>query len=105
MGCYPQSARRRPELFQRRVGAFPFVLSVGRIEPRKNTLALVRPARRLALPLVIVGEAPPGFEQYEAECRSAADPRTIWLGRLDHHDPLLGVGVRGRPGLRAAKLV
>ncbi len=65
------------------------MLSVGRIEPRKNTLALVRAARRLALPLVIAGEAPPGCEQYEAECRSAADPQTIWLGRLDHHDPLL----------------
>jgi glycosyltransferase involved in cell wall biosynthesis len=78
-----------PELFRRRFGTFPFVLSVGRIEPRKNTLELIRATRRLALPLVILGEAPPGSEAYEAECRRAADDRTIWLGRLDHYDPLL----------------
>ncbi len=88
-GVLPAISSASPELFHRRIGTSPFVLSVGRIEPRKNTLALVRSARRLALPLVIVGEAPPGFEQYLAECRSAADPQTIWLGRLDHHDPLL----------------
>ena len=76
-------------MFCRRFGTFPFVLSVGRIEPRKNTLGLIRAARRLELPLVIAGEAPPGFERYEAECRRAAGDRTIWLGRLDHHDPLL----------------
>jgi glycosyltransferase involved in cell wall biosynthesis len=64
-------------------------LSIGRIEPRKNTLELIRAARRLELPLVIVGEAPPGFEPYEATCRQAAGPETLWLGRLDHHDPLL----------------
>lgn len=88
-GVLPAISSASPELFHRRLGAFPFVLSVGRIEPRKNTLELIRSTRRLALPLVIVGEAPPGFEQYEAECRSAALSQTIWMGRLDHHDPLL----------------
>ncbi len=78
-----------PKLFCERWGTFPFVLSVGRIEPRKNTLGLIRASRALDLPLVIVGEAPPGFESYEAECRHAADERTLWLARLDHHDPLL----------------
>jgi glycosyltransferase involved in cell wall biosynthesis len=78
-----------PEPFTSRFGEYPFVLSAGRIEPRKNTLALCKAARRLELPLVIAGEAPPGFEQYEARCRQAAEPGTVWLGRLDHHDPLL----------------
>jgi glycosyltransferase involved in cell wall biosynthesis len=78
-----------PKLFCERWGAFPFVLSVGRIEPRKNTLGLIRASRGLGLPLVIVGEAPPGFANYEDECRQAADSQTVWLGRLDHHDPLL----------------
>jgi glycosyltransferase involved in cell wall biosynthesis len=88
-GVLPAVGSASPELFFSRFGEFPFVLSVGRIEPRKNTLELVRSARRLALPLVIVGKAPPGFEQYETLCRRAADPRTRWLGQLDHHDPLL----------------
>jgi glycosyltransferase involved in cell wall biosynthesis len=78
-----------PELFCRRFGEFPFVLSIGRIEPRKNTLELIKAGRRLELPLVIVGVAPPGFERYEALCRNAAAPETLWLGALDHHDPLL----------------
>jgi glycosyltransferase involved in cell wall biosynthesis len=88
-GVLPAIGRATPEIFCRRFGAFPFVLSVGRIEPRKNTLELIRAARRLELPLAIAGEAPPGFERYEAQCRHAAAPDTIWLGRLDHHDPLL----------------
>jgi glycosyltransferase involved in cell wall biosynthesis len=88
-GVLPEFGRATPEIFCRRFGAFPFILSVGRIEPRKNTLELIRAARRLELPLVIVGGAPPGFERYEAECRRVAAAGTLWLGRLDHHDPLL----------------
>jgi glycosyltransferase involved in cell wall biosynthesis len=88
-GVLSAIGRATPEIFCRRFGTFPFVLSVGRIEPRKNTLALIRAVRWLELPLVIAGEAPPGFERYEAECRRAAAPGTLWLGRLDHHDPLL----------------
>jgi glycosyltransferase involved in cell wall biosynthesis len=88
-GVLPAIGRATAELFSRRFGTFPFVLSVGRIEPRKNTLELIWAARRLELPLVIAGEAPPGFERYEALCRHAAARGTIWLGRLDHHDPLL----------------
>jgi glycosyltransferase involved in cell wall biosynthesis len=88
-GVLPAIGSATAELFCRRFGTFPFILSVGRIEPRKNTLELIRAARRLELPLVIAGEAKPGFERYEALCRHAAGPGTIWLGRLDHHDPLL----------------
>jgi glycosyltransferase involved in cell wall biosynthesis len=88
-GVLPAIAKATPEIFCRRFGTFPFILSVGRIEPRKNTLELIRAARRLELPLAIAGEAPPGHERYEAQCRHAASPDTIWLGRLDHHDPLL----------------
>ena len=88
-GVLPSVGSASPEFFFRRCGTFPFVLSVGRIEPRKNTLGLIQAAGRLELPLVIVGEAPPGFERYEVECRRAADDRAIWLGRLEHDDPLL----------------
>ena len=67
---HPRRAQRRAardrlgdvrKFFCAAFGTFPFVLSVGRIEPRKNTLGLIRAARRLELPLVIVGEAPPGL--------------------------------------------
>jgi glycosyltransferase involved in cell wall biosynthesis len=88
-GVLPAIGAANPEEFFRRFGTFPFVLSVGRIEPRKNTLGLIQAAGRLELPLVLAGEAPPGFERYEAQCRRAAGARAIWLGRLEHDDPLL----------------
>lgn len=79
-----------PEPFRERWGPEPFVLTVGRIEPRKNTLGLVAAARRLGLPLVHVGEAVPAFRAYERECRRAGEGVVCWLGRLEHDDPLLG---------------
>jgi glycosyltransferase involved in cell wall biosynthesis len=77
------------ERFRAEFGAEPFVLTVGRIEPRKNTLALVRAVRSLGLRLVAIGQAPPGFEPYAQECRRAGGNHVTWLGHLDHHDPLL----------------
>ncbi len=88
-GVLPAMGSAQPEEFRRRFGTFPFVLSVGRVEPRKNTLGLIEAARRLDLRMVVAGEAPPGFDRYEAVCRSAAGDRAIWLGRLEHDDPLL----------------
>jgi glycosyltransferase involved in cell wall biosynthesis len=88
-GVLPAFGTATPELFHERWGTDPFVLSVGRIEPRKNTLGLVRAARRLGLPLVVIGEAAPGCRGYAQECRRVGEHRVSWLGRLDHHDPLL----------------
>jgi glycosyltransferase involved in cell wall biosynthesis len=82
-------ASASPKLFQERWGADPFVLSVGRIEPRKNTLALIRAIQPLGLPLVVIGEAHPAFPRYAQDCRRAGGDRVVWLGQLDHHDPLL----------------
>ena len=70
-GVLPSVASASPELFHSRWGAEPFVLFVGRIEPRKNTLGLIKALRGLGLPLVVIGEAPPGCEDYERECRRA----------------------------------
>ena len=44
-GVLPAIGAATPEVFCRRFGTFPFVLSVGRIEPRKNTLGLIQAAR------------------------------------------------------------
>jgi glycosyltransferase involved in cell wall biosynthesis len=88
-GVNPALGSASPEHFHERWGDEPFILSVGRIEPRKNTLGLIRATQPLGLRLVIIGEAPPGFDGYEQECRRAGGERAIWLGRLDHDDPLL----------------
>jgi glycosyltransferase involved in cell wall biosynthesis len=88
-GVLPAFGTAEPELFRARWGTDPFVLSVGRIEPRKNTLGLIQAVRRLGLRLVVIGEAPPGYRGYARECRQAGGDRVAWLGRLDHHDPVL----------------
>jgi glycosyltransferase involved in cell wall biosynthesis len=88
-GVRPSLGTASPELFCDRFGSGPFILFVGRIEPRKNPLGLIRAARAVDLPLVVIGEAPPGCERYWLECRRAGGERVLWLGRLDHDDALL----------------
>ena len=88
-GVLPEFGTATPELFQERWGSDPFVLSVGRIEPRKNTLGLVRATRRLGLPLIVIGEPAPGYRGYAHECCRAGEGFVTWLGHLDHHDPVL----------------
>ncbi len=78
-----------PEPFRRHFGDQPFVLTVGRIEPRKNTLTLIQAVRSLELPLVLIGQAPPRFHEYARDCRRAGGDRVFWIGQLDHYDPLL----------------
>jgi glycosyltransferase involved in cell wall biosynthesis len=78
-----------PELFSTRFGLRDFVLSPGRIEPRKNQLGLLRALRGTGVPVVILGNVVPGHEDYYQACRREADGRVLFLGRLDHGDPLL----------------
>jgi glycosyltransferase involved in cell wall biosynthesis len=53
------------------VGADPFVLCVGRIEPRKNQLSLARAMRSIPRRLIFVGTVLPGNERYLQNCRTA----------------------------------
>jgi glycosyltransferase involved in cell wall biosynthesis len=82
------------ELFRDRWGSDPFVLFVGRVEPRKNVLGLIKAISGLELALVVIGEAPPGCEAYEQACRKAGGSLVSWLGGLEHHDPLLASAYR-----------
>jgi glycosyltransferase involved in cell wall biosynthesis len=88
-GVMPSFDGASAEPFLARNGLAPFVLFVGRIEPRKNPLGLIQAIRRIGLPLVVIGTAPPGHQSYEDDCRRAGGDRVTWLGHLDHHDPLL----------------
>lgn len=88
-GVLPSFGAATPEPFRERWGGVPFVLSVGRIEPRKNTLGLVRAVTDLHRPMIHVGEPVPGSEDYARECRRAGEGIVTWLGRLDHDDPML----------------
>lgn len=75
--------------FTRRFKLRDFALCVGRIEPRKNQLNLIRALRGTGQPLVLLGDVVPGHEAYAAACRQAADADVHFLGAIAHDDPLL----------------
>jgi glycosyltransferase involved in cell wall biosynthesis len=59
------------------------VACVGRIEPRKNQLALVEALADLDTPLTLVGRAGRFAARYERRCRAAAGPAARFVGALD----------------------
>jgi glycosyltransferase involved in cell wall biosynthesis len=77
-----------PLLFRERFGDEEFVLFVGRIEPRKNLLELIRVVRALGVRLVVMGDAPPECAAYHDRCRREG-VGVCWLGVWEHEDPLL----------------
>lgn len=88
-GADPRFAGAQPEPFVNLFGLSGFVLCAGRVEPRKNQLNLIRALAGSGLSLVILGDAVPGHEAYYRACRGAADEKVVFLGRLEHDDPLL----------------
>jgi glycosyltransferase involved in cell wall biosynthesis len=88
-GVQPRFARSEPSLFRARFGEEPFVLYVGRIEPRKNVLGLIHAVQRADHPLVVIGDAVPGHEGYHEACRREGRGIVRWLPRVEHDDPLL----------------
>lgn len=68
--------------FAQQHGLRPYVLCVGRIEPIKNQLRLVRALREVEFDLVLIGDAAVGAEAYYASCRAAAGPRTTFLPQM-----------------------
>ena len=88
-GVEERFAHADPSAFRAIHGPGDFVLYVGRIEPRKNVLGLVEGVRAAGLPLVVIGDALPGYEAYAADCKRAGSGFARWLPRVDHDDPLL----------------
>lgn len=58
------------------------VLCAGRVEPRKNQLALVRALRGTGIPLVLAGCASLNHGRYYEAVRRAAPPGTVFAGQL-----------------------
>jgi glycosyltransferase involved in cell wall biosynthesis len=88
-GVEARFADARPDAFRSRFTVGEFVLYVGRIEPRKNVLGLIRALAGNDLPLVVAGDAVPGHEGYADACRRVGRGFTTWVGRLDHDGVLL----------------
>ena len=79
-----------PELFYATHGREPFVLGVGRIEPRKNQLNLIRAVKKIKKQrLVLIGSPVSGSEDYFRQCQEEGSHSTLFLPTLKHDDPLL----------------
>jgi glycosyltransferase involved in cell wall biosynthesis len=68
-----------PEGAQRAGVAF-----VGRVEPHKNQLGLIRELRGSGIPLTIAGPVHPDHAEYARECRRSADANVTFLPSGDH---------------------
>lgn len=76
-----QFTRAKPDHFFQKYHLKDFLLSVGRICRRKNQVMLIRAARELKLPLVLIGPINDGF--YYRECRrEAAGHKVIFIDSL-----------------------
>ncbi len=71
-----------PEPFVERYGLRDFVLCAGRVEKRKNQLALVAALRGTGIPLVVIGQANP--PEYRDLCRRYADEHVVFIDALPH---------------------
>ncbi len=71
----------------------PYVLTLGRIEPRKNQLLLARAMRGLAARLVVIGQ--PADPAYAARLRDEAGTQLIEIGRLPPASAMLRSAISG----------
>lgn len=82
-------ASAKPDAFIEKFGIRDFVLCVGRIEPRKNQLNMVRALKGTSIPFVIVGEPVPQYQSYYELCRKEATANIHFLGGFPHGSELL----------------
>jgi glycosyltransferase involved in cell wall biosynthesis len=88
-----------PELFVRKYGIQDFVLFVGRIEPRKNVLSLIKAFKRanIKTKLVIIGKLVD--KRYFNSCLKYANNDVMFLPSLPHNSEML------KAAYKAAKVV
>ena len=82
-------AEASPELFAETYGLKDFVLSVGRIEPRKNQLRLVQAIGGSKIPLVLIGEKVDQHYAVRVLREAGKFSNIYYLGEIDHEDELL----------------
>ena len=78
-----------PDLFVKKYQLRDFILCVGRIEPRKNQLGVIRALRNVDIPLVLIGDYVVQYRSYYEACRREAGPGTHFLGNIPHDSELL----------------
>jgi len=89
VGVDEKFAGADPGLFNNKYKVKDFVLSVGRIEPRKNQLNLIKAVKGLGKKLVLIGDPVPAYNSYYDKCKKAAGADVLFVQRVDHEDPVL----------------
>ncbi|MFA6601154.1 MAG: glycosyltransferase [Candidatus Omnitrophota bacterium] len=79
----------KPDLFRNQYGLEHFILVVGRIEPRKNQLGVIRALKGVDADVVVIGDSVSRYRDYEAQCRKEAGEKVHFLGYLPHDSELL----------------
>lgn len=88
-GVDPSFAQAKPDDFFERYSYRDFVLSVGRIEPRKNQLNLIRALSGTSRDVVIIGAPVHKYQAYYDQCRKEAGKNIHFLGALPYDSPLI----------------
>jgi len=81
-------AHGEPDLFFDRYGISDFVLFVGRVEQKKNLLALIKATRDTDHKLVIVGDTNVSKNYYD-QCKRHARENVHFIGKIPHNSELL----------------
>jgi glycosyltransferase involved in cell wall biosynthesis len=82
-------AGAKPGPFIEKYGIRDFVLCVGRIEPRKNQLGMIKALSGTRIPFVIIGDAVKTYPEYYQACRKEAGDNIHFLGGIPHDSELL----------------
>lgn len=88
-GVEQSFAEAAPDFFTQKYQLKDFVLSVGRIEPRKNQLNMIRALNGINAPVVFIGDYVPHYKSYYEQCRKEAASNIHFLGHVAHDSGLL----------------
>jgi glycosyltransferase involved in cell wall biosynthesis len=89
-GVDERFAHADPGLFVETHKVKNFILCVGRIDPIKNQLSLIRAFKGTNTPMVLIGRPDTArYEWYYEACVREADASVLFLRDVDHDSPLL----------------
>jgi len=77
-----------PDIFVEKYHLKDFILCVGRVEPRKNQLNLLRATKDFDIPVVIIGDCTVNSVYYE-KCLNIRHSNVYFLGKINYDDELL----------------
>jgi len=79
----------KPDLFFEKYGLRDFVLCVGRIEPRKNQLGMIRALSGAPVSFVLIGDPVKRYPAYYDACRRVAGKNVRFLEGFPHDSEIL----------------